>query len=256
MISNPGLVLSRVSAAPPRRAGAAGRRGGETWGTRDMMGSWIGEPMFRDALLAVIAFALAAAPVNLSATSVEKVMNSHVVVTEETLARGESATFAGNRPSMFVFMTDGVAEIKSGDVKAAKQNIRRGQLIYKAAFRQIVKNEGHSELRFAHIVFLNKPNHETWGMTGLSPEYKLLLENEHARAYDIKIPVQTFEPLHTHRDRVVVCLDGAELEHILPNGEHQPSTLKAGEIGWRPGVTHIGHNMGHTDLWVIAIEPK
>jgi hypothetical protein len=54
----------------------------------------------------------------------------------------------------------------------------------------------------------------------------------------------------------VVCLEGAELEHILPSGEHQPSSLKSGEIGWRPAATHIGHNMGHTDLWVLAIEPK
>jgi hypothetical protein len=93
-------------------------------------------------------------------------------------------------------------------------------------------------------------------MTGLSPNYKMLLENRYARAYDIKIPAQTFEPQHTHRDRVVICLSGAELEHILPDGSKQPSTLKTGEIVWRLGATHIGHNMGHTDLWVIAIEPK
>jgi hypothetical protein len=55
---------------------------------------------------------------------------------------------------------------------------------------------------------------------------------------------------------VVVSLSGAELEHILPDGTKQPSTLKTGEVVWRLGATHIGHNLGHTDLWVIAIEPK
>jgi hypothetical protein len=25
---------------------------------------------------------------------------------------------------------------------------------------------------------------------------------------------------------------------------------------WRPGQTHEGHNIGDTDLWAIAIEPK
>jgi hypothetical protein len=54
----------------------------------------------------------------------------------------------------------------------------------------------------------------------------------------------------------VVCLSGAQLEHILPDGEKQPSTLETGEVVWRLGATHIGHNMGRTDLWVIAIEPK
>jgi hypothetical protein len=51
-------------------------------------------------------------------------------------------------------------------------------------------------------------------------------------------------------------LSGAELEHILPDGTKQPSTLKTGEIAWRPAATHTGHNMGTTPLWCIAIEPK
>ena len=73
---------------------------------------------------------------------------------------------------------------------------------------------------------------------------------------DIKIPAQTKEPQHTHKDRVVVSLSGAELEHILPDGTLQPSTLKTGEVVWRLGGTHVGHNIGHTNLWVIAVEPK
>jgi hypothetical protein len=93
-------------------------------------------------------------------------------------------------------------------------------------------------------------------MTGLSPNYKMLLENRYARAYDIRIPAGTKEPQHTHHDRVVVALSGAKLEHILPSGQIQPSTLKTGEIVWRLGGTHVGHNMGTTDLWVIAVEPK
>jgi hypothetical protein len=84
----------------------------------------------------------------------------------------------------------------------------------------------------------------------------MLLEDRYARAYDIRIPSQTFEPQHTHHDRVVVSLQGAKLEHILPNGEKQPSTLQTGEIVWRLAATHVGHNLGQTDLWVIAIEPK
>ena len=34
------------------------------------------------------------------------------------------------------------------------------------------------------------------------------------------------------------------------------STLKTGEVAFRAGSTHIGRNIGRTDLWVIAIEPK
>jgi quercetin dioxygenase-like cupin family protein len=93
-------------------------------------------------------------------------------------------------------------------------------------------------------------------MTGLPPNYKILVENRYARAYDIRIPAHSYEQRHTHHDRVVICLAGATLEHILPNGQKQPSTLKTGEIVWRPSATHVGHNLGSTELWVIVVEPK
>jgi hypothetical protein len=206
--------------------------------------------------LVLIALALIALPASVSAGSAEKVRNQQVVVTEETLAPGETTPLSVDQPSMLVYLTDGRAGLTGGNGMPGKEFLKRGAIVFKKPEKQTIKNEGTSSLRFVRIAFLNKAKPETWGMSGLSPNYKILLENEYARAYDIKIPAQTFEPQHTHHDRVVVCLSGAELEHILPNGEKQPSTLKTGEIGWRPGATHIGHNMGHTDLWVIAVEPK
>jgi hypothetical protein len=82
------------------------------------------------------------------------------------------------------------------------------------------------------------------------------VENRYARVYDIRIPAHTNEPQHTHHDRVVVCLSGAKLEHLYPDGRKEPSTLSTGEVAWRRGGTHIGQNLGDTDLWVIAVEPK
>lgn len=93
-------------------------------------------------------------------------------------------------------------------------------------------------------------------MTGLSPNYKLILENQFARTYDIRIPAHTNEPQHTHRDRVVICLSGAVMKHLFPDGREEPSTLTTGETAYRPGTTHIGQNLGDTNLWVIAVEPK
>jgi hypothetical protein len=74
--------------------------------------------------------------------------------------------------------------------------------------------------------------------------------------YDIRIPAHTREPQHTHKALVVVCLSGATLKHLMPDGTEEPSTLKTGEVGWRLDATHIGQNLGQTALWVIAIEPK
>jgi hypothetical protein len=172
------------------------------------------------------------------------------------LAAGEAASLPGDRPSMVVYLTSGTVEIIPANGNSLKESVKRGETAFQPAQAGSIKNAGSSLLSFVRVAFLTDGKPETWGMTGLSPNYKMILENQYARAYNIQIPAQTFEPQHSHHDRVVICFSGAELEHILPNGEKQPSTLKTGEIAWRLAATHIGHNMGHTDLWVIAIEPK
>jgi hypothetical protein len=196
-------------------------------------------------------------PAAFGASSVERIRNEKVVVMEDTLAPGESEVLSTRPPTLMVYMANGVAEFETPDGKADGGGaVKEGQTVFLPQFTGTIRNAGTIPLRFARVVFLGVGSAETWGMTGLSPNYKMLVENQYARVYDIKILAQTFEPQHTHHDRVVVCLSGAELEHILPDGTKQPSTLKTGEVVWRLGATHIGHNLGHTDLWVIAIEPK
>ncbi len=194
-------------------------------------------------------------PAAVAASSVERIRNEKVVVMEDTLAPGEREP-ADHLPSMVVYMSGGTVEVKPAGGVARAEDVKEGETVFQEAHAGGLRNAGVSALHFVRVEFLGAGDVEMWGMTGLAPNYKILVENRYARAYDIKIPAQTFEPQHTHHDRVVVSLSGAELEHILPDGTKQPSTLKTGEVVWRLGATHIGHNLGHTDLWVIAIEPK
>lgn len=191
-----------------------------------------------------------------AASGVEKFRNPKVVVIEETVAPGESEALPEKFSSMVVYMTDGMVEITPDQGKPHKDGVKEGQTVYQSARAGMIKNAGAAPLRFTRVEFLTAGSPQTWDMKGLSPNYVMLLENRYARAYDIKIPAGTFEPQHTHHDRVVVSLSGAELEHILPDGSKQPSTLKTGEVVWRLAATHVGHNMGTTNLWVIAVEPK
>ena len=203
----------------------------------------------------VAAFCIACVPVAFAAASVERIRNEKVLVTEDTLAPGEQEP-ADRLPSMVVYMSGGMVEVKPAGGVARAETVKEGETVFQEAHAGRLRNAGASALHFVRVEFLGAGSAEMWGMTGLAPNYKMLVEDRYARAYDIKIPAQTFEPQHTHHDRVVVSLSGAELEHILPDGTKQPSTLKTGEVVWRLGATHIGHNLGHTDLWVIAIEPK
>lgn len=189
-------------------------------------------------------------------SSVEKIRNDKVLVTEDTLAPGESEAEPVLNPCVFVFMTSGSTQVSSTGAAPRREDVTEGETTFHAAGPATLLNTGTSPLRVAVIRFLTPGQEITWGTVGLAPHSTLLLENRFARAYDIKIPSQYKEPQHTHHDRVVIALSGATLEHILPDGRVQPSTLKTGEIVWRLGGTHVGHNMGSTDLWVIAVEPK
>lgn len=196
---------------------------------------------------------LAIAPASLAATSVEKLRNDKVIVTECTLAPGDAEALPDTHPSILVSISGGTVTI--GD-KADPRTIAKGQTETLVANSQPIHNAGSAPLHYVRVDFLTPGTSETWGMTGLPPNYKMLHEDNYGRTYDIRIPPHGSEPQHTHHARVVVSLSGATLEHILPDGTHQPSTLKTGEIAWRPAATHIGHNLGDTPLWVIAVEPK
>jgi quercetin dioxygenase-like cupin family protein len=191
----------------------------------------------------------------LALTKVEKIRNPKVLVTEVTLASGESQANP-DKPSMVVYMNSGLAEVDLTGGQPQKNSVEEGGVIYEAASSGTLKNIGSAPLHFARIEFLTDGSTEAWGMSGLAPNYRMLLENRYARAYEIRIAPHTVEPQHTHHDRVVVTLSGAQLVHILPDGTRQPSTLTTGEIVWRLGATHVGHNLGDTELWVVAVEPK
>jgi hypothetical protein len=201
----------------------------------------------------VASLLLAFSPAALASSSAEKFRNEKVIVSECTLAPGAAEALPDAHPSIIVSISGGIITI--GD-KADTRTVAKGQPETLAANSQPIHNAGSAPLHYVRIDFLTSGSSETWGMTGLAPNYKVLAEDKYARTYDIRIPPHGFEPQHTHHARVVVALSGATLEHILPGGTHQPSTLKTGEIAWRPAATHIGHNLGDTPLWVIAVEPK
>ena len=179
------------------------------------------------------------------------VRNDHVVVWDETLRPGETITWSGDHPSEIVYFTDGTL-----DIAGAPATVKRGDAVFETAAARKVKNTGGGDVHYARIEFLGSGIDEAWGKSGISPNYKMLFENRYTRVYQIQIPAGTKEPQHKHHDRVVVCLSGALLKHTMPDGKEETATLKTGEIAWRRGGTHVGQNLGNTDLWVVAVEPK
>ena len=203
-----------------------------------------------------IALSLAALPSLSAASSVQKISNRRVIVTEETLAPGEAASLPSARPSVIVYFAGDQVDVVPASGKGAHEAIRRGETVFEPAGTKSLQNIGSSQVKYVRIEFLTSGKQETWGKTGLPSNYKILVENRYVRAYDIRIAPHSYEPRHTHRDRVVISLSGATLEHILPDGQKQPVNLSTGEIVWSREQTHVGHNIGSTELWVICVEPK
>jgi hypothetical protein len=207
--------------------------------------------------LAAALFAAMSSPLLAAgSTHVERIRNDRVIVTEYSLVPGDSIAIEGRLPEARVYFADAAFEVTPRGGAPRSLTVKRGDVVFNMPQARTVKNAGSTEARFFRVEFTGKGSQDSWGTTGLSPNYVMLFENLYARAYHVRIPAGTREPQHTHHDRVVVCLNGAEVEHLFPDGRKESSRLKTGEVAFRAGSTHIGRNIGKTDLWVIAIEPK
>ena len=192
----------------------------------------------------------------LAATPTPLIKNDQVIATEETLRPGQAEAAGNGLPSITVFLSDGVVQRTPDGGKPVTTPVKRGEVIFRRPRDGKLTATGAAEMRLVRVEFSGAESKVVWGTTGFGPDSKMLVENGYVRAYDIRIPAGKNEPQHTHHDRVVVCLSGAQLRHLLPDGHEEDSTIKTGECLWRRGQTHIGKNIGATDLWVIAIEPK
>ena len=202
------------------------------------------------------AAALGMAAGSLFAATTEVLKNEKVAVSEVTLKPGEQAPLPADHASVVVYLAGDEAQLKLANDTEQNLTVERGETVDEMARAGVLINTGHQLLRLVRVEFLTPGGHEMWGMTGLPRNYQMIFEDSHSRTYNIKVAAHEWEPQHTHHDRVVVCLSGATLEHVLPDGSVVPSTLKTDEVTWRPAQTHKGHNPGDTDLWVVAIEPK
>jgi hypothetical protein len=204
--------------------------------------SEFGVPMQRTSkwIGAGLLFVAGTAP--LFATTTEVLRNEKVIVTEVTLAPGDQEPVGGVHASVLVVLEGDSIQMlpPRGYDQAERSTVHRGDTINQRAGAEILTNAGTAPLRLVRVEFRTSGSDETWGMTGLPPNDNVLFEDEHSRTYEIRIAAHAVEPEHTHHARVVVCLSGAQLEHVLPDGSKQAATLKTDEVTWREAQTHTG----------------
>ena len=189
-------------------------------------------------------------------TRITMVRNEKVIAYEEILHPAENESGSDGFPSVTIFLSDGPVQIMDEAGKPKLVTVKAGEVLFRLAKSWKLYAASNVEIRFVRVEFCGKGSAETWGRTGVAPDYKLPLENHYCRVTDIRFAAGTNEPLHSHHARVVICFSGAQLRHRLPDGREEESSLKTGEVVWRKSATHIGQNVGKTDFWAVTVEPK
>jgi beta-alanine degradation protein BauB len=86
--------------------------------------------------------------------------------------------------------------------------------------------------------------------------YKLVMENEHVRVFDVQFQPGQKAVMHGHPNHVVYVLSDYTLDLKLPDGSSQVVPLKAGQASWMEAGPHAAENIGKTAGHALVVELK
>jgi len=89
-----------------------------------------------------------------------------------------------------------------------------------------------------------------------SDVYKLVLENERVRVFDVTFKPGQKAEMHGHPDHLVYVLSDYTLNLMLPDGSSQVVLLTAGQAIFMGAGPHAAVNIGKTDGHALVVELK
>jgi beta-alanine degradation protein BauB len=89
-----------------------------------------------------------------------------------------------------------------------------------------------------------------------SDVYKLVMENDRARVFDVRFNPGQKAEMHGHPDHIVYVLSDYTLDLTLPDGSTKEVPLKAGQTIWMEAGPHAAKNIGKTVGHALVIELK
>ena len=91
----------------------------------------------------------------------------------------------------------------------------------------------------------------------LAPEnYKLLMENDQVRVFDVRIRPGEKLRLHANGPSVIYVFNDGRLQHTYEDGTSVVTTAVAGALIWDEAEAHETQNVGETDIHSLKIELK
>ena len=86
--------------------------------------------------------------------------------------------------------------------------------------------------------------------------YRVVLENERVRVLAFRGQPGDSWGLHAHPDMVVVSLSNYVVRNIVPGSEPSVRQARHGEVAWISACSHIGENIGDTEMECVLVELK
>lgn len=86
--------------------------------------------------------------------------------------------------------------------------------------------------------------------------YKLVMENERVRVFDVQFQPGQKAVMHGHPNHVVYVLSDYTLNLMQPDGSSQVVPLKAGQAIWMEAGQHAAENIGKSAGHALVIELK
>jgi len=86
--------------------------------------------------------------------------------------------------------------------------------------------------------------------------YKLVMENDRVRVFDVRFKPGQKAVMHEHPNHVVYVIDDYTLDLSGPDGKKQEIQLKAGQAFWMEAGAHAAENIGKTAGHALVVELK
>jgi len=86
--------------------------------------------------------------------------------------------------------------------------------------------------------------------------YKVELENDQVRVLRINYGPKEKSVMHSHPGAVAVFLTDGHAKFTFPDGNSQVREMKAGQVMWTAGETHLPENIGDKPMELILVEIK
>jgi hypothetical protein len=115
----------------------------------------------------------------------EKVRNDKVTVWEDDLGAGEAVPASDGKPALLLYLSEGTLDVIAQGGTQAKVEAKPGKVRFEPTGIREIRNSGSSPFGLLRVEFKNAGSPERWGRSGLSSHYKVLLENNFVRVYDI-----------------------------------------------------------------------